>query len=262
MFNQIMQMLRDCDTENSVLPPTELYNEGWMLRVILNWFSEKKQKQFPLSFMKDSRWFSEVLLPSQFLPQYRGDPLSETYTHADGAIGKFTIGLSGKGDINLSPDLNQLVVIEAKIFSKLSRGVKNAKNFDQVARTVSCIAEILRIKEVPPDKISHLGFYVLAPSEQIEKEKTFKQYTSKKNIREKVYDRVMAYNEREDKESKLDWMYKWFIPTIEQIYIACISWEDIINYIQTNDNAYGEELDKFYHGCLDYNRPMNKKMNG
>ena len=166
-------MLRDCDTENSVLPPTELYNEGWMLRVILNWFSKITTRNFPLSFIKGSRWYSEVLLPSQFLPQYRGDPLSETYSHADGAIGKFTIGLSGKGDLNLSPDAKQLIVIEAKMFSKLSRGVKNAKNFDQAARTVSCIAEILRIKEVSPDKISHLGFYVLAPSEQIEKGDNF-----------------------------------------------------------------------------------------
>lgn len=259
MFKQIAQMLRDCDTENSVLPPTELYNEGWMLRMTLNWFSENKRKNFPLSFMKGSRWFSEVLLPSQFLPQYRGDPLSETYTHADGAIGKFTIGHSGKGDLNLSTDAKQLVVIEAKMFSKLSRGVKNAKNFDQAARTVSCIAEILRIKEVSPTKISHLAFYVLAPSEQIEKEQTFKKYTSKSNIRNRVYDRVMVYNEREDYERKTDWLHNWFTPTIEQIYTACVSWEDVIGFIQTKDNFYGDELHKFYNKCLDFNRPMNKK---
>ena len=258
MFNRIAQMFRNCDTENSVLPPTELYNEGWMLRVTLNWFSKKPRKHFPLSFIKGSRWYSEVLLPSQFRPQYRGDPLSETHTHADGAIGNFTIGLSGKGDLNLSPDAKQLVVVEAKMFSKFSREVKNSKNFDQVARTVSCIAEILRTKDTSPDKISHLGFYVLAPSEQIENVPTFKQYTSKEVIRKKVYDRVMAYNGREDKESKLDWLYKWFVPTIEQIYIACISWEDIISYIQTNDIVYGEELNNFYLKCLDYNRPMMK----
>ena len=258
MFKQIAQMLSNCDTENSVLPPTELYNEGWMLRVTLNWFSKKPRKHFPMSFIKGSRWYSEVLLPSQFHPQYRGDPLSETHTHADGAIGQFTIGLSGKGDLNLSPDAKQLVIIEAKMFSKLSRGVKNAKNFNQATRTVSCITEVLRIKEVPPDRISHLGFYVLAPSEQIENEPTFKQYTTKENIRKKVYDRVMSYDGREDKESKLDWLYKWFMPTIEQIYIACISWEDIISYIQTNDNAYSEELHPFYQRCLDYNRPMTK----
>jgi hypothetical protein len=39
MFNQIIKMLQTCDTDQGVLPPTEVYNEGWMLRLILDWFS-------------------------------------------------------------------------------------------------------------------------------------------------------------------------------------------------------------------------------
>ena len=59
--------------------------------------------------------------------------------HADGAIGQFTIGKSGKGDINLSPNANQLVIIEAKMFSKLSKGIKNFSEYDQATRNVACV---------------------------------------------------------------------------------------------------------------------------
>ena len=139
MIHTITQILKKSDTTAGVIPPTELYNETWMLRLTLDWFSQQPRKRHPLSFRKDARWYSELLLPSQFLATFRRDPLSESYTHADGAIGHFSIGRSGKGDINLSEKAKQLVIIEAKMFSKLSRGVSHAKNFDQAARTVSCI---------------------------------------------------------------------------------------------------------------------------
>ena len=119
MIDQISKLLKLCGSDNSVMPPTILYNEGWILRVILDWFSHQNIDNHPLSFSKHSRWYSEILLPSQFLPRYQKDPLAESYTHADGAIGHFTIGKKGKGDINLSPNVNQIVIIEAKMFSNL-----------------------------------------------------------------------------------------------------------------------------------------------
>ena len=86
MIKRISKILKLADSENTVMPPTVLYNEGWMLRIVLDWFSQQVSNKHPLSFSKDARWYTEILLPSPFLPRYRKDRLAESYTHADGAI--------------------------------------------------------------------------------------------------------------------------------------------------------------------------------
>jgi hypothetical protein len=45
-------MLELCATENTLFPPTILYNEGWMLRLILDWFSKADVEGYPLSSHK------------------------------------------------------------------------------------------------------------------------------------------------------------------------------------------------------------------
>ncbi len=42
------------------------------------------------------------------------------------------------------PTATQFVVAEGKMYSPLSPGVTHARYFDQAARTVACIAEVLR----------------------------------------------------------------------------------------------------------------------
>ena len=59
-------------------------------------------------------------------------------------IGHFTIGDPGTAGLTLAADATQFVVIEGKLFNRLSAGVKNAPFFDQSARSVACIAETLR----------------------------------------------------------------------------------------------------------------------
>src|SRR6056297_1433281 len=116
MLNEIKNILELCDTKESVIPPTEIYNEGWLLRLVINWFSEYNNVSHELAFTdKEARWYSELLLPSQFLARFRGDKLAESYTHADGVIGHFQIGNEGKGDILLNEDAKQFIVIEAKM---------------------------------------------------------------------------------------------------------------------------------------------------
>lgn len=125
-----------------VFPPTELYNEGWMLRLVLDWFSRTPDCNYELRFLDGSGWYSEALLPSAFLSRKRGDVLAESWTHADGVVGHFSIGENGAGDLSLKDGATQFVVVEAKMFSKLSAGVTNARYFNQAARNVACIAEI------------------------------------------------------------------------------------------------------------------------
>ncbi len=258
MFSRIMNMLQTCDTDHGVLPPTEVFNEGWMLRLILDWFSRQPTSNHPLSFEKDARWCSEIRLPSPFLPRFQTDPQAETYTHADGVIGHFSIGRSGKEDIDLHPDAKQLVVIEGKIFSSLSKGIKNFKTYDQVARTIACVAETLSISQRQINDISTLGFYVVAPKNQIKFEPTFQTFLQKDSIRIKVQKRIKAYSESTDAAAMDKWFQKWFLPTLEGIEIQSISWEEIISTISSNDRSNGDALLEFYEKCLSLNQPKSK----
>ena len=258
MFSQIINMLQRCDTDNGVLPPTEVFNEGWMLRLILDWFSRQPPSDHQLSFEKDARWYSELLLPSQFLPRYQRDPQAEAYTHADGVIGHFSVGRSGKGDIELHSDAKQFVVVEAKIFSRLSKGIKNFENYDQAARTAACIAETLFLRQGQISDISRLGFYVVAPENQLKFEPTFQTFLEKDSIRIKVQKRIKAYSDPTDAETKNKWFQTWFLPTLECIDIQCFTWEEIISHIRSNDRHNGDALSEFYKKCLALNQPESK----
>jgi hypothetical protein len=129
MLERIQPILETCETDTPLLPRTELYNEGWLLRLVLDWFSTHQVPDHPLSFYQDSRWFPEAWLPSAFLH----GPQPESWTHADGVIGHFTIGEKGKAALSLRAGATHFVVLEAKLFSRLASGVTHAPHYDQAA---------------------------------------------------------------------------------------------------------------------------------
>ncbi len=92
---KIKAMLDACESGDPAFPPTTLFGESWLLRVILDWFSTHGGDRYPLSPHPDARWFAEAWLPSAFLARYRGDTLAESRTHADAVLGHFRIGDHG-----------------------------------------------------------------------------------------------------------------------------------------------------------------------
>ena len=216
------------------------------MRLVLDWFSIHQVKNHPLNFPESAKWFSEALLPSQFKPRLQKDHLGESRTHADGAIGHFLIGEQGKADLSLHKNASHLVIIEAKIFSKLSQGVTNAKYFNQAARTVACIAEILGHANIPPQKIK-TGFYILAPESQISSG-IFNKEIQEASILKTVNRRVAEYGGEKDQ-----WLADWFEPTLKNITLGCLSWEKIIAEITMVDPALGIEIDEFYQHCIQFN---------
>ena len=105
-LNSIAQMLRLAESEDRPFPPTLLFEEGWMLRLVLQWFAESNTTGHDLSFAPDARWYSETRLASAFLPRFRGDKLAEGYTHADGVIGQFRIGENTQAELTLKSALS------------------------------------------------------------------------------------------------------------------------------------------------------------
>ncbi|HEY0970151.1 MAG TPA: hypothetical protein VGE02_04130 [Gemmatimonadales bacterium] len=73
----------------------------------------------------------------------------------------------GRRAICLDRDARQLVVIEAKMYSTLSRGTRYAPEFDQAARNVACMAEVLARSGLEPEAMDRMAFVVVAPEEQV-----------------------------------------------------------------------------------------------
>ena len=242
-----LNLLSNLDPKLPNFPPTDLYSEGWLMRLVVDWFSRSKISDYPLSFPEDGHWFSEARLPSAFLPRFRGDPLGESHTNADCVIGHFVIGTRGKTDLELTPNATHFVVLEAKMYSGLSKGVKNAMYFDQAARNVACMSEVLKRADCNPNSFTQLGFYVLAPKDQI-KSRTFSRLLDKQSIKDKVNKRVSSYKGERD-----DWFKDWFTPTLNFIDIRSISWEEIIDFMCESDSKIGKSIGEFYSQCLIFN---------
>ena len=227
--------------------PTEIYNECWLIKLALHHAGAIPADEFPLSFLPGSTWFSEGLLPTRFKARFQGDPLSESRTNADGAIGHLKIGKIGKADLSLKRDASQFTVIEAKLKSPLSKGIKNAPAYDQAARNVACMAETLAQSGVQPSSLTRLDFILLAPQEAIAQGK-FSREMDPKSIQKNVKDRVDSYGGEMDA-----WYAAHFLPAFEKIKVAFLSWEGTIKWISRHKPEIAEQLNAFYDLCLKYN---------
>jgi hypothetical protein len=245
MNDVITRILNRCGTADSVLPPTEIFNEGWVLRLVLDWFDRNRDFIHPLSFAPDARWYSEALLPSRFLPQTRGDQRAESFTHADGVIGHFSISPGQRGDASILPDAKQFIVTEAKLGSSLSPGTKNAPTYDQAARNVACIAHMLANSGVDPNSLDSLAFYVIAPDDKI-KSGAFANLVTRDSIEAKVRERIASYAELHD-----NWFHEIFIPTLDRIDLNVLSWESILLALPKTPEV--DVIRNFYAQCLQFN---------
>jgi len=253
MVDAIVRILAGCHVGDATMPPTELYNEGWMLRLVLDWLARNPNVEHVLSFAPGARWYSEALLASRFLPSARNDTRAEGYTHADGVVGHFTIKPGERGEAVPKPDARQFMVLEAKMGSPLSAGTKNAPAYDQAARNVACIAHVIGAAGLHPKSLDRLAFYVIAPAAQINA-RVFGSLMTKASIETKVRQRIAAY------EGQCDaWLDKVFLPTLDHIDLRLLSWEEILAPLEKT--AETESLQLFYERCLLFNpprRPVNQ----
>ena len=243
----ISEFINSFDPSKPNFRPTEIYNESWLVKLVLHQASTIPQDNFPISFLKSSTWFSEALLPTVFKARSRGDQLSESRTNADGVIGQIKIGEQAKADLDLSFNATQLTVVEAKISAPLSPGVSHAKYFDQAARNVACMAEILSTANRKPTTMIRLDFVVLAPQGSIDKG-TYSAELSKDSIKNKVRKRVTAY------EGTLDnWYEEKFLPLLNEVQLHALSWEKTLAWITNHNPRIKDDLVDFYELCLRFN---------
>lgn len=252
-YARISDMLMAAGTADSVLPPTVLFNEGWMMRLVLDLYSRIAPSGHPLDFQPGASWRSEARLRSQFEPLTRGDALAESMTHADGVIGHLAPG-SGRGDVLPHREATQFVVVEAKMWSGLSAGTTRAKAFNQAARNVACIAESIARCGCTLDSMSRVGFVLIAPESQIAG-RVFFDWCDKLHIERVVRDRVAGFAGRPDVTQKEMWLTNHFLPILGAMRIDLLSWESVIASISEAVPEVASDLQSFYGCCIKHNRP-------
>jgi hypothetical protein len=241
-------------------PPTEIFNEGWMLRLVLDAAERLKVKDHPLEFKDGAQWFSEALLLSPFRPRMRSDKLGEGFTNADAVVGHFLFNASTKAGLRIRSDATQLVVFEAKMFSNLSKGTTNAPEFDQAARNVACMAEAIAMSGRALPEFQTLGFFVVAPIKEKRSNaaSNLEQLTNVDSIRRAVANRIAGYEAATRSEAipLRRWERDNLLPLIDLLAstgrLAVLSWEDCIAKIAEHDPRVGAELHTFYEHCLTF----------
>jgi hypothetical protein len=251
--DRLFRILESCQGNNGnhCFPQTEIFNEGWMLRLVLDAFYQLKISNYYLTFLDgEARWFSEARLISPFLPRSKKDPLGESHTHADGVIGHFKFRPGNKAGIELKNKARQFVVVEAKLLSNLSKGVEHALEYNQAARYIACMVETFRRSRINVDELKSVGFFLIAPKDKLIK---FEKYLCKESVKKVIAKRLEGYygkfpDSRAPFVQSLD-------SVLEKIQVKALSWEEAISRIQTADQQIGKALNDFYKHCFVHASP-------
>ena len=258
MINSDLQQITDSiESDAPCIPGTLIYNEGWLLRLALA-AAFRGSRCLPFALEHDSRWFSEALLYSRFLPRFRGDRLAESLTHADAVVGQFIFGAETKTGVILCPQATQFVVCEAKMFSPLSSGTKHAPGFDQAVRNIACMAETLRRAGKPVAQYSSLGFYLFAPASQI-RGGLFAELMNRNSMRTKLAGRVSMYAGEKSHPELVEWLEDWGLPLVERVALDCCPWESIAEQLARSAGDRGTAFARFYELCLKYNSALDQR---
>ena len=178
-FKEAVIALSKCcgPKEDHEIPPiarSEVYNETWMLRLTLALLHDSKldfskiknmKKQNALKLMQDAlqrNWISEGGLEPVFE--------REGTTWADAVLGNVERKEDTKRGVKaantqIKPSFG-IVVVEAKLGSSLSPGTDHYSDYNQAARNIACLANLVRNKAELLDKSV---FVILAPKEIIDK---------------------------------------------------------------------------------------------
>ncbi len=260
MFKDLATIIELTDDETKrIIPPRLIYNETYLLRLIMFWFYNQdnfiinsdldRVIRKSLVCANNARVYSNATLETPFRIRVKGekDLLAESSTVVSGVVGQFKVLYGKKKEkLVLLNSTSQFIVLEANISKPLKKGAKNLKKYHQIARDIGCMVQTLSHLDNP--YLDNLGLFVLAP-ESILKLDTFKNFTYKPSIEEIMNERVKAYGDDDEKSIFLELFKKLF----QRIDIDCISFEDIIRFIKKNDNDYGMQMEEFYDKCLLYN---------
>ena len=262
----------DSESATTCLPvaKSEVYNETWLLRLVLAFIHDLEFECEPQSKNEEvfqhirktvkTQWISEGGLSSVFelegatwtdaiLGNVELSCLNSSSCAKSDKKTKRAIKLSGQDNVGV-------VIIEAKVGSDLDTGVTHADDYNQVARNIACLARLVMDKE---GLASKSRFVVFAPQCKIDKwvetkwideAKTIIQnQTQERDSKEKGGGKNKPRSFR-DLNNESD-----FLDAIEAIAgnSIMLSWKWILSFIKRHphDQNGFELLEKYYNATID-----------
>ncbi len=229
--------------EDDEIPPiarSEIYNETWLLRLTLalihdyegrfeiagsNDDSQKEEKEKALDAIRTAvkkRWISEGGLSPVFE--------NEGTTWADAILGDVTRRSKTKRGVEALPE-GSIVIVEAKMGSALANGTDNIPGYDQAARNIGCLAQMVALRKLSVK----CGFFVFAPDPTNAQTKIENAFETFKRVREAGHKYKMLDGKELDLLGKIDKIAKQSI---------AMSWDEVIGAINNKDAT--EKLLPFY----------------
>lgn len=227
-------------TTSANVNPTEIYNEGWMTRLLV-YYSVQEELVFENIDFKNKYWTSEALISSPFV---FAKTKHEGYTHADMALGDFTVDYNESGKIIVNDDAKVFGIIEAKMGSPLASKTSNAPNYNQASRNIVCIASNTGSE-------CDIFFYILAPKAKVIKKSRGKvsmtEMVTKNRIKQEIEERFELHNKhnisiRNEEEIKKQ---------ADRCTVGIITYEDWIEKFK--GKKFYDYLIEFYTHCKSYN---------
>lgn len=232
------------DTQPNV-NPTEVYNEGWMIRLLVYYSIEEeiklKKDQFVIDFINMKNWTSEALISNPFLEAKK---FKEGYTHADMALGDFEVHYSKSGKIEVLKKARRFGIIEAKMKSSLSIRTTHAATYDQASRNVACIAYNTK-------KDCDIFFYVVAPELQLNKVNRKGNKMADIVVKERIIEQIEKRFKLHNSKNKLLKNQKTILEQASRCNVGVITYEEWIK--EFTNNKVHKILEDFYHQCIKWN---------
>jgi len=233
MFDFFIEIIRSIN--NNQIPninPTEIYNEGWMTRLLVYISIKQKIKLLEyLDFSQIRNWTSEGLISSPFILAERN---REGYTHADMVLGDFQVNFKERGQIKVLDKAKLFGIIEAKMGSNLSQGTSYVKEYNQASRNLACIS-------YNSDNSCKTFFGVVAPEIMIKKHRIEKQIRKEFLIRQ-IKSRYKLSELTIDNE---------LIDRVLKCETFVVSYENWISLLDGKDKS---NVKDFYNNCRIWNR--------
>ncbi len=144
----ISECCRDDAGFGSPIAESEVYNETWMLRMILalihdyegTFLCKCMKKGSALNQIRETvrrKWISEGGLEPAFE--------NEGTTWTDAILGDIKFRDESDRGVVVNPNENEpvgIVIVEAKMGSNISPDISNSKDYNQVARNIACLAKL------------------------------------------------------------------------------------------------------------------------
>jgi hypothetical protein len=181
-MHHIIEIIASIDSNLPNVNPTQIYNEGWMTRLLFSYSVKEKTKFNGLDF-SNIKWTSEALISSPFIKTKQN---REGYTHADIIFGDFIIDYKVNGKVQVENNAEIFGIIEAKMGSGLSKGTNNFEGYNQASKNLVCISS-----QVYKDDCKTF-FIVVAPEIKLVK---IKEQIDLKNLLNQIDDRFRDYND-------------------------------------------------------------------